>query len=343
MTAAEVTSPRPETVPVPRARPSGSGISVVICACADERFEELADAIRSIEAQTVPALETVVVVDHNPALANRARERWRDVVVVENVDRRGVSASRNAGVARSRGAIVAFLDDDAIAAPDWLARMLGVYARDTVMAVGGDVAPLWQTGRPAWFPDEFGWVVGCSYTGLPDHPAPVRNVIGANMSFRRDVFAEIGGFDTAVGRVGRSPAGCDETEFCIRARRRWRGRTIVYDPCVRVSHRVPARRSSLAYFVSRCYGEGRSKALVSELVGSRDALSTEVGYATRILPAGVVHGLRDAVGGDRSGLGRAATITAGLAATSAGFLAARVAGATLRRRTPPAPGARCAS
>ena len=251
--------------------------------------------------------------------------------MVENAGPQGVSSTRNAGIARARGAVVAFLDDDAVAAPDWLERMLGAYAGDATMAVGGDIAPLWQVGRPAWFPSEFGWVVGCSYTGLPVRPAAVRNVIGTNMSFRHEVFDAIGGFDSGIGRVGRVPVGCDETEFCVRASHRWPERTIVYDPGVKVSHHVPARRSSLAYFVSRCYGEGRSKALVSTRVGRRVALSTELSYAARILPAGVARGLRDTVRGDPSGLGRAAAIVAGLTATSIGFLAA---GAGARRRRP---------
>jgi hypothetical protein len=150
------------------------------------------------------------------------------------------------------------------------------------------------------------------------------------MSFRRDVFDAIGGFDSAIGRVGSLPVGCDETELCVRARQRWPERKIVHDPRVKVSHRVPLRRANLKYFVTRCYGEGRSKALVSERVGQRDALSTELRYATRILPAGVWHGIRDALVGDRHGLGRAGAIVVGLAVTSAGFAAARVGRASAK-------------
>lgn len=243
----------------------------------------------------------------------------------ENLGSRGVSTTRNAGVAAARGAVIAFLDDDAVAAPDWLERMLHAYEETSVMAAGGAIEPLWETRRPAWFPPEFGWVVGCGYTGLPDRPTKVRNVIGTNMSFRRDLFETIGGFDAAIGRVGRIPVGCDETELCVRAHQRWPGRAIVYDPDIRVSHRVPAHRTRFKYFLSRCYGEGRSKALISDRVGSRDALSTELRYVTRVLPAGVARGLLGALAGDPSGLGRSAAILAGLAVTSIGFLGARVA------------------
>jgi GT2 family glycosyltransferase len=299
-------------------------VSVVICACADERFGDLGDAIESVAVQTVPAVETIVVVDHNPGLAERVGAGWPGVIVIENAEERGVSPARNTGLVAAKGSVIAFLDDDAVAAPDWLENMLRVYAEEAVMAVGGDIEPLWQSGRPAWFPSEFGWVVGCGYTGLPREPAAVRNVIGTNMSFRRDVFDAIGGFDSAIGRVGRLPVGCDETELCIRARRHWPERKIVHDPSVKVSHRVPSRRANLKYFVSRCYGEGRSKALVSDRVGQKDALSTEMRYATRTLPAGVWHGITDAVVGDRYGLGRAGAIVVGLAVTSAGFVAGKL-------------------
>ena len=104
----------------------------------------------------------------------------------------------------------------------------------------------------------------------------------------------------------------------MRAHQRWPARTIIYDPGVRVAHRVPARRASVAYFLARCYGEGRSKALVSERVGRRDALSSELAYATRVLPAGVA---ARAARRDRAATApasaRATAIVAGLAATAA--------------------------
>ena len=108
----------------------------------------------------------------------------------------------------------------------------------------------------------------------------------------------------------------------------WPGRFVVYDPSARVSHNVPASRSRWRYFVSRCYAEGRSKAAVARLVGSHDGLSSELRYSTRVLPAGLARGLRDAfVRGDAGGLGRAAAIVLGLAVTTVGFVAGRFEGA----------------
>ena len=76
--------------------------------------------------------------------------------------------------------------------------------------------PRWPERRPRWLPPEFDWVVGCSYRGLPETVSVVRNPIGASMSLRTSLALEAGGFDDAVGRVGTSPRGCEETELAIR-------------------------------------------------------------------------------------------------------------------------------
>jgi hypothetical protein len=68
-------------------------------------------------------------------------------------------------------------------------------------------------------PEEFDWVVGCSYRGLPAGEALIRNPIGSSMSLRRQAAVEAGGFRPEVGRVGTFPVGCEETELAIRLRR----------------------------------------------------------------------------------------------------------------------------
>ena len=294
-------------------------VSVVVCAYSDERWDDLVAAVRSLARQTVAPREVVVVVDHNPGLLARAREELPGIVAIANEEPRGLSGARNSGLARASGAVVAFLDDDALAAPDWIERLGAPYADERVIAVGGSVVPLWATRRPRAFPQEFDWVVGCSYRGLPRALSPVRNLIGANMSFRRRVFDEVGGFRTGIGRVGTLPVGCEETELCIRARHRDPGAIVLFDPEARVLHRVPAARTRWRYFASRCWSEGISKAIVAGIAGRRDALSSERAYAARALTSGFLRGLGDVMRGDAAGAGRAAAIAAGLFITTAGY------------------------
>src|SRR5207247_3975777 len=174
-------------------------------------------------------------VDHNHALFERARRQLDGVIVVPNREPRGLSGARNTGVAESRGDVIAFLDDDAVAEPDWLAHLLAAYTDRHVLGVGGAIAPHWLEGRPAGFPAEFEWVVGCTYEGMPTARAQVRNVIGANMSLRRSVVGRVGGFRNGMGRVGLLPVGCEETELCIRARQAIPDGVFVYEPRARVS------------------------------------------------------------------------------------------------------------
>ena len=111
-----------------------------------------------------------------------------------------------------KGDVVAFLDDDAVAAVHWLEGLTAPNSDLRVVAVGGRAVPAWELHKPGWFPGEFNWVVGCTYTGHRAEPGPVRNVIGGNMSLWRDVIESAGGFRSVLGRVGTRPVGGEETE-----------------------------------------------------------------------------------------------------------------------------------
>ena len=315
--------------------PSVTLFTVVICAYTQRRHEETCAAVDSVLAQSFPAKEVIVVVDHNPALHASLTAALPGVTVVENREERGLSGGRNTGVALARGDVVAFLDDDAVADPDWLKFLADSYADPAVMGVGGLILPHWRVHRPSWFPEEFDWVVGCTYRGMPESRAQVRNLLGANASFRRQAFEVAGGFQHGIGRsAGKLPLGCEETEFCIRLRQRQPGAVVLFDNRAVVRHHVPADRGRFAYFRSRCYAEGLSKALVTASVGASDGLSAERSYVTRTLPAAVARGLTDMIKGDGSGLGRAGAVCAGLAATAAGY-----AIGTAKQRLPrPIPG-----
>ncbi len=192
-----------------------------------------------------------------------------------------------------------------------------------MLGAGGAVKPLWSESRPRWFPAEFDWVVGCTHSGMPRERQPVRNLVGANMSFRREALVEIGGFRHELGRIGKIPAGCEETDLCIRIGKRHPEGEILFDPAATVEHFVPAARGRRSYFTSRCRGEGRSKAILAALVGNDAGLSEERSYVRRTLPLGFLRGLGDGLRGDLGGIERAAALVSGLFSTTAGYLGAR--------------------
>src|SRR3954454_25412093 len=131
-TAAE----RPRAPEPPRAEPT---MSVVICAYTLERAELLAAAVASIAGQTEPADEAIVVIDHSPELERWARQTLTGVKIITSDRPRGLAGARNAGVAAATGDVVAFLDDDATAAPDWIARLRSAYTADDIVGVGGSI------------------------------------------------------------------------------------------------------------------------------------------------------------------------------------------------------------
>ncbi|RBQ17584.1 glycosyltransferase family 2 protein [Spongiactinospora rosea] len=303
--------------------------SVVICVYTEERWDDIREAVESVRAQRRAPHELILVVDHNPDLRLKLKHEYPDAIVVANAHDQGLSGGKNTGAEIATGDIVAYLDDDAVADPGWLEALEEGFQQPGTVGVGGRTSPLWATGRrPRWFPHEFDWTVGCSYTGMPARRARVRNVMGGNAAFRRDAVTGAGGFRSGIGRSvqGRKsrPLGCEETEFCIRLTQRSPDAVIWYEPAAVIGHKVSAQRSRFAYLRTRCYAEGLSKALVAASVGAGDGLSSERSYATRTLPLGVLRGLGAALRGDLAGLGRAGAIVVGLAWTTWGYVVGTV-------------------
>ncbi|WP_078893627.1 glycosyltransferase family 2 protein [Streptomyces sp. CT34] len=311
-------------------------VSVVICAHTEERWADVLAAVASVREQSYPAAEVLVVVDHHETLLARLREHFggagarpaspTHLRIMANSGPRGLSAGRNTGIAAATGDVVAFLDDDAVAERDWLRHFAAAYADPAVMAVGGRTEPAWASGRrPRWFPAEFDWVVGCTYRGLPPGKVRVRNVLGGNASFRTRVFDLVGGFTTGIGRdAGRRPLGGEETELCIRISQALPDAVLLIDDRAVIHHRVSAERERFGYFRGRAYAEGLSKALVARSVGARDGLAAERRHTARVLPAGVLRGLADALLRRPGGLGRAGAIVAGATAAAGGYAVGRL-------------------
>ncbi|HLG77112.1 MAG TPA: glycosyltransferase family 2 protein [Ktedonobacteraceae bacterium] len=296
-------------------------VSVVICAYTEERWQDLVAAVGSVVRQSRSPREVIVVIDHNAALYERACRGLSGARVIENEGRKGLSGARNSGIAIAQGELIAFLDDDAVAEPDWLERLRVCCLDPQVLGAGGVVEPLWSEPQPAWFPREFYWVVGCTYQKPCTVPSVVRNPYGGCTCMRREVFEGVGGFTDGLGRVGSRPLGGEETELCIRARQFWPERVFLYDPQARIHHRIPSKRGRWAYFCARCFSEGLSKAAIARCVGARDSLASERAYILHMLPAGVWRGMRDGLFHfDPAGFQRAGAILAGLSITVAGYL-----------------------
>jgi GT2 family glycosyltransferase len=305
--------------------------SVVVCCYTEARWERIGASVASAAGQLAAGDELVVVVDHNPSLLKRASEAFfGEARVVANRFGPGLSGARNTGAEEATAPIVVFLDDDAEAAAGWLNALAAPFDDPGVVGTGGGAIPRWHgAAAPWWFPDEFLWVVGCSYRGLPTEKAEVRNPIGCNMAFRAEAIRGVGGFSAALGRVRDRPVGGEETDLAIRIRAATGG-VIVHEPAAVVHHAVEPSRATWRYFARRCYHEGRSKAILARRVGPGRATEAERSYLTTLAGATLLR-VRTAVR-ERSlrPLGQAAVIVAGLAVTTFGYVTGRLDG--LRRR-----------
>ena len=195
-----------------------------------DRPQALYNLLRHLEHQSRGPDEIVVVdqsAEEDPRLAAYAAARPR--VRLHRIVERGLPNARNVGVALSKGDVVLFLDDDSIPDPDLVRFHAETYADPGVAGVGGRVKGGYDAAGGAvgrFHP--LGGTVERNFGA--DRPAEVDHLPGGNMSFRREVFAKVGGFDRSYG----GSALGEETDFCLRARRA--GFRFVFEPRAGLEH-----------------------------------------------------------------------------------------------------------
>lgn len=263
-------------------------VSVVVSTYSEDKLECVLDCLKSLHEQSVLPREVILVLDSEPDLVEFYRSKVpRDVKVMMSGGF-GLSNARNAGAKCAQGDIVAFIDDDARADEHWLRNLVRSYDHPEVLGVGGYACPVWEGSVPIWFPEELNWIVGCSYKGLPEHKATIRNPIGCNMSFRRSVFDTVGYFRTDIGRFGRMLLAGEEPELSMRILAKFSGSRIIYEPRAVVYHQVPRSRRKLSYFVRRSFYQGISIALFMPRKSTvRVGLSTENDYLKYLIRVAV--------------------------------------------------------
>ncbi len=172
----------------------------------------------------------------------------------------GVSFARNRGLAETRAPLVAFLDDDAFAEPGWLEALAGSFEQETSrpLCAGGEIVLDWEVGQPAWLSRHL-----LAPLGRLDHGEarrrlefPGEQLFGSNMAFERAYLAEIGGFDTRLGRKGSNLNSNEET--AVLRRLIADGGCLLYEPEAIVRHWVPRERARLTWFLRRFYAQGVS-------------------------------------------------------------------------------------
>lgn len=243
-------------------------VSVVICTYSPDMFDAFAESVDSILEQTYDDIELVVVVDGNQQLYDRVIAEYGEsesVSVYLNEENVGLSQSRNNALEYVTGDVVALIDDDAVADPHWVEELVSVYEQQDPIAVGGRMVPDWVAGKPEFLPSEFYWLIGVTHKGFAENGEEVRNTFGSNISFRRSVLEELGGFEPAVGRQGEKNLQAHETEFCARMNAHY-GRGVVYNADAIVAHKVFEFRTNKQWLLKRAFWQGYSKRALEVLV-----------------------------------------------------------------------------
>lgn len=300
-------------------------VSVVVCTYAMDRYDVFSEAVESAYEQTYDSVEVVIVVDGNDEVFDRVREDFGDrpnTVLHCNDENQGISYSRTKGGELASGEIVAFIDDDATAEPDWIEQLVSVYESTDAIAVGGDVRPDWQTEKPAFFPDEFYWLVGVVEPGFATDGEEVRNTYGSNISYRREAFLSVGGYDPNTGRKGDRHLQAHEAPVGIRLLREY-GKGMVFAEDAVVHHKLFDYRGDFRWLVFRSFWQGYSKRVMDLIYP--DAPDNKSAYLEQLLTRFVPHRLKELV---RSPSGAKAqqlvTIFVFTAAVGLGYLYAMV-------------------
>jgi GT2 family glycosyltransferase len=223
--------------------------------CTYRRYHLLDAAIASLQAQQGVAVE-ILVVDNSPGSPGAAearahyagRVRWIEAPVA------GLSRARNAALAAATAPVLAFLDDDARAAPGWAAGFLAGFAQlgPRMACLGGRVRLSFTAPPPPWLDRRMEAYLSALDWGEETRPLAAGEwVAGASVAYRTAALREVGGFDPALGRSGAALSLLSNDETELSARLAARGWLTGYTPLAEAVHLVDPARLSQAWFRRR--------------------------------------------------------------------------------------------
>jgi len=245
-----------------------------IIVCTYNRAESLRETLGALRAQrSAPSLSWEVIIvdnnskDHTRKVIQDLQSDW-PLLRYEFENQQGLSHARNRGISCAQGEVLLFTDDDVLPEPDWLETTLDGLAKYRADACGGYIAPIWETPPPGWLTERFyGFLAIKTDTTERQITSTSDTPFGANMAFRRELFAKYGVFDVTRGRMGNILASGEDGELFERILDG--GGKIMYFPRARVHHRVEAFRVGKAYFRRWRFQTSRNLAISRDVQGRR--------------------------------------------------------------------------
>lgn len=201
--------------------------------------------------------DTRTVVEERASIDANVRYVWEPVA--------GLSRGRNAGVKHASGRIIAFIDDDVVATPNWLEQIVRAFrsAPPQIGCVGGIIEADWGSiRRPRWLTEELvGALPVFDKGGEPHVLEGGLYLYGTNVAVLRTLFEQCGGFPEFLGRKGKCLLGNEDQFLQIRL---WSmGHRSFYDPTIVVRHRIDMHRLKKTFILRQCFWLGVSERLVS--------------------------------------------------------------------------------
>ncbi|HYZ24986.1 MAG TPA: glycosyltransferase, partial [Rhodopila sp.] len=187
------------------------------------------------------------------------------------LERPGVSLARNAGAWAARTQFIAYIDDDAIPAVDWIAAILASIATPgrVPALIGGRILPKWEAPLPAWWPQSLRGVLSIiEHDGFGEYRTDEvprgLEPYAANMVVHVLSLLAAGGFGGAVGRYGQSLLSDEEVQLAWMLQDA--GHSVRYDSSITVYHQIQARRLDPTWLLSRLYWQGASTVLTRRML-----------------------------------------------------------------------------
>ncbi|MGD0999504.1 MAG: glycosyltransferase family A protein [Candidatus Brocadiia bacterium] len=238
------------------------GLSVIVAT--RNRAAAIRRCLDALAAQEFRALNAELVVvdnastDATPQVLAEELARRRLPLKVVAEPQPGLSRARNAGIGQAAGRFIIFLDDDALAAPRWLAAYERLF-RQGRPVVQGRIRVQLEGARPRYLADDL-----LAYLTHLDKDGPEGryegNLLGANFGATRRVCEQLGPFRCDLG-AGASGFG-EDTEFSQRMTAA--GIPVTYSPDALVLHQIPPARATRRALLRRCYRSGLSQPLFKE-------------------------------------------------------------------------------
>lgn len=277
-------------------------MDITVCICTRDRPGYVRDCLGGLSRQTVAADQFDILVVDSASTGDVPEQLERMVAPIDNarllrVEQPGVAIARNAGAREANGAYVAYTDDDAIPAPDWIARILdAIGERDPPPSmIGGRILPHWEAPLPAWWPPQLrGALSIIEVEGQGEYrtaalPADLEPY-GANMVVHVPSLLKVGGFGRQSGRHGKALLSDEEVQLAWRLQAA--GHSVRYDSRIVVRHQIQAGRMTPGWLLSRLYWQGVSTVLTRRLLGQPGAVWRELprrlAVAAALAPSGML-------------------------------------------------------